>query len=84
MAEKTINSRIVNKHATESEWKAKSGFIPKQGEMIVYDVDANCSHQRFKIGDGTTTVGNLPFGGSDLQISDTQPNFACTWFKPKS
>jgi hypothetical protein len=36
-------------------------FIPMQGELIVYDKDNNYSYERFKIGDGVTTVVNLPF-----------------------
>ena len=30
-------------------------------EIIVYDIDANHSVERFKIGDGTTLVNDLPF-----------------------
>ena len=58
---KTFKTRIVNKHAVESEWNNVPSFIPEQGEIIVYDVDANYTYERFKIGDGVTAVGNLPF-----------------------
>lgn len=61
MAEKNLNSRIINKHDTEANWTKATNFIPKQGETIVYDVDENYSYERFKIGDGTTLVNNLPF-----------------------
>lgn len=31
------------------------------GEIIIYDADANYSYKRIKIGDGSTNVANLPF-----------------------
>ena len=60
MAERIINSRIVNKHETEANW-LKSSLIPKQGELIVYDIDENYDFERIKIGDGTQNVNSLPF-----------------------
>lgn len=61
MAEKTLNNvRIVNKHETETNWQ-KSSFVPKQGELIVYDIDSTHSYERIKIGDGKTNVNALPF-----------------------
>lgn len=59
--EKNINSRIVHKHDIESNWIKATNFIPKQGEIIIYDVDDNYSYPRFKIGDGLTLVNDLPF-----------------------
>jgi len=62
MAEKNLNNiRIINKHDTEENWLKATGFSPLQGELIVYDVDANYSYERLKIGDGTTNVNDLPF-----------------------
>lgn len=61
MAEKTLNARIINKHATEEDWDKATNFIPKQGELIIYDRDANNTQERFKIGDGVTVVSALPF-----------------------
>lgn len=61
MAEKNLNARIIHKHDTEANWNKATNFIPKQGEIIVYDIDDNHSYECFKIGDGTTTVINLPF-----------------------
>ena len=61
MAEKNIKSRIVHKHDIESNWNLAENFTPKQGEIIVYDVDDNYSYQRFKIGDGEQNVNTLPF-----------------------
>ena len=81
MAEKRVNGRIVNKHATEAEWKANASFVPFKGEAIIYDIDDNYNFERMKIGDGTTTVEELPFVGTSLQVGTTQPTFPCTWFK---
>ena len=61
MSEKTIKSRIVHKHDSETNWNKATSFIPKQGELIIYDKDSTYSYERFKIGDGSTTVVNLPF-----------------------
>lgn len=66
MAEKNIKSRIVHKHDTELNWNKATNFIPKQGEIIVYDIDSNHSYERIKVGDGTTNVNNLPFVISTL------------------
>lgn len=64
--EKTLKTRIIHKHATEIDWAKATTFIPKQGELIVYDVDDNYTYERFKIGDGTTAVSSLPFVLSNL------------------
>ena len=61
MAEKSFNTRIVHKHDIEANWQLAVNFIPKQGELIVYDIDENYSYQRLKIGDGTSNVNDLPF-----------------------
>ena len=63
MSEKNINARIIHKHDTEANWNldTNTNFTPRQGEIIVYDVDATHSYERFKIGDGVTNVTSLPF-----------------------
>jgi hypothetical protein len=66
MAEKNLsNIRIINKHDTEANWLKATGFIPKQGELIVYDKDSTYSYERFKIGDGSTVVSSLPFADAN-------------------
>lgn len=35
----TINSRIVQKHAYEAEWIAAADFVPRKGELIIYDAE---------------------------------------------
>ena len=56
-----INTRIIHKHDTEVNWNKATSFIPKQGEIIVYDRDDNYTYERFKIGDGVTAAPSLPF-----------------------
>lgn len=69
MIEKNMKSRHVQKHATESEWLKANIFIPKQAEIIVYDVDENHPYERFKIGDGVTLLGNLPFSNEMIDLA---------------
>lgn len=61
MANPEFYSRIIHKHDTEENWIKATNFIPKQGEMIVYDIDNNHNYERIKIGDGVTNVNVLPF-----------------------
>ena len=74
--EKLLKTRMQQKHDIESNWNKATTFIPKQAEIIVYDIeldgDGNAltlpegrttpyTYERFKVGDGKTTVTNLPF-----------------------
>ena len=61
MTEKNIQTRHIQKHGVENHWKKVKNFVPKKGEIVIYDIDSNYSYERFKIGDGTTRVGDLPF-----------------------
>lgn len=79
MSEKRFIGRAVQKHDIEKNWQKATGFIPMDGEIIVYDRDDNVedeslrgvySYSRLKIGDGVTTVSNLPF--VDAQKSQVQ------------
>ena len=58
---KEIAGRLILKHDSEENWNKATNFIPKQGEMIVYDIDSVYFYERIKIGDGQTSVVNLPF-----------------------
>lgn len=60
MADKTVKIRLVLKHDTAENWAKATNFIPKKGEVIIYD-DAAGAPARIKIGDGTTKVNDLPF-----------------------
>lgn len=66
MAEKVMNTRIMLKHDTEANWKKATVFIPKAGEVIIYDKDDTHTRPRIKIGDGQTLVSALPFVYSNV------------------
>ena len=59
--EKNMNTRIQHKHDIEANWNKALNFIPKIGEIIVYDIDENYNYSRFKIGDGVRTINDLEF-----------------------
>lgn len=61
MADKVLNTRVQQKHDIEANWLKATNFIPKIGEVIVYDPDETHEIARVKIGDGEKTVGQLPF-----------------------
>lgn len=60
MAE-TIKTRIQLKNDTEENWNKAINFTPKKGEVIIYSADDTHPFSRLKVGDGETTVINLPF-----------------------
>ena len=60
MSEKRVNSRIIHKHDTATNW-LKSSFVPLKGEVVVFDIDDDYSYERLKIGDGVKNVNALPF-----------------------
>ena len=70
--EKNIQTRIQHKHDIEANWLKATNFIPKAGELIIYDVDATHTEPRLKIGNGTTIVNNLPFAGDNSNATDTK------------
>lgn len=59
----TLNLRIIHTHDIQANWDSENlkTFIPKAGEIIVYDIDDNHAYERFKIGDGVKTITELPF-----------------------
>ena len=69
MSTKTINSRIIHKHAVEADWLKATNFTPLKGELIVYDIDNNYNYERLKVGDGKTLVTALPFVDAALRTS---------------
>lgn len=69
MTEKVLSSRIIHKHDVAANWNKATNFVPKQGEMIVYDVDADYVYERIKIGDGTRNVNALPFVDDALRAT---------------
>ena len=61
MAKETIKARIQLKNDTEENWNNAINFVPLQGEIIIYSADNSHPFSRIKVGDGNTTVINLPF-----------------------
>ena len=59
----SLNLRIIHTHDIQANWDSENlkTFIPRAGEIIVYDIDDNHSYERFKIGDGVKTITELPF-----------------------
>jgi hypothetical protein len=83
MSDKAISARLVQKHDLEVNWLKAVNFAPKQGELIVYDIEVDSdgnvlelpadrtvpyTYARFKVGDGFTLV-------SDLAFAVVQPDF---------
>jgi hypothetical protein len=56
----SMKARITFLHNTEADW-LKLDFIPKAGELIIYDEDEKYNYPRVKIGDGSHSLKNLPF-----------------------
>ena len=74
MADKTLNTRIINKHDTQTNWAKAVNFIPKAGEIIVYT-----DLHKVKVGDGTTTISALPFiDDKDLSNYVTESELSST------
>ena len=73
--EKTLKTRVVLKHDTEANWKtagnAANPFIPKKGEVIIYDPDGTHTYSRQKVGDGIKNINTLPFLGATVGMSDS-------------
>lgn len=71
MVENYVDVRHIQKHETEANWLTLApNFIPKRGEIIVYDVDENYNYERMKIGDGLTSLKDLPFAnGSEIDVA---------------
>lgn len=70
MAEKRMASRVQLKHDVEANWVLATNFTPKEGEVIIYDIDSTHDQPRIKIGDGSTNVNTLPFAVDEVALSD--------------
>ena len=77
MAEKILKARVQMKTDTEENWLKATNFIPKNGEIIIYAIDATHSYQRVKVGDGTTLVNSLPF--INEAITESTINLTCVF-----
>lgn len=58
------NIRVLMKHDIAVNWEKAINFVPKSGEIIVYDdyfTDNEGKIPGVKIGDGSHNVNELPF-----------------------
>ena len=71
--DKKFNARVQHKIDTQENWEKATNFIPLKGELIIYDIDANNTSRRIKIGDGITPVNDLEFVSeqSDYEQNDS-------------
>lgn len=77
MADITLNTRIQLRNDTEANWLLVADTaIPLVGEICITN-DGEHKGQ-FKIGDGTSTWGELPYanGGADIQVDASQVMFS--------
>jgi hypothetical protein len=94
MSEKQVKTRIVHKHDIAANWEQAVNFVPKQGELIIYDdrytnnsgeVIIVADSIKYKIGNGVDSVKNLPFiKDSVLDASDGENSFAQSGYDNKS
>ena len=64
MADNIVNARIQLKNDIEEHWQQAENFVPRQGELIIYNAETGAgkyNFPRFKVGDGHTPVSSLPF-----------------------
>lgn len=73
---KTLQSRVICKHDTEENWNKAQNFIPKLGEMIMYDADKTHTYERIKVGDGVTKVSSLPFANEIMTETEINSIFS--------
>lgn len=74
---KQINARFQQKHDIEANWivAGNNNFVPKSGEIIVYDPDVFCDYSRIKIGDGESNINDLKFVDAAVQEQIAQIDF---------
>lgn len=77
MAEKTLNTRIQQKHDIELNWSKAINFIPRIGEIVIYDADENNPMPRIKIGDGINKINDLDFIGASESITIEEIDEIC-------
>lgn len=67
--DKEYKLKSVPFHGTAAEWE-NSDYIPKLGEIIIYDAETANESAKIKIGDGISFARNLPFASGDINIKD--------------
>lgn len=61
---------FIQKNGSQADWDSLVNFVPKKGEIIIYNPDESHSYSRMKVGDGVHIPKDLPFvsGGSSGTI----------------
>lgn len=76
MSTKQLNTRIQHKYDKKENFD-KATFIPLKGELVIYEPNNGQSKDEapmFKVGDGKTQIGNLPFAVSDSKAELPEVN----------
>ena len=73
MIEQIQKARMRQKHDQPIKWREVKNFVPKPGEIIVYDKDSNSRNQRLKIGDGQTLVNDLGMIAGEVYAQQQEP-----------
>ena len=79
----SFNTRIQLKSDTEANWNAHP-IVPLLGEMIIYTADNTHNYTRLKVGDGNTSVVNLPFVDAGTIGGHTLPPEAVATYANKT
>lgn len=61
LKEQDYHLKNIAFHGTAAEWANHADYVPKAGEIIVYDAATGEEEAKIKVGDGTTVVGELSF-----------------------
>lgn len=73
MAEKNLKARIQQKHDFEINWQKAVNFIPKSGELIVYDSEVDINGNVLTLSNGSSVLpeGRLtPYSFARFKIGD--------------
>lgn len=70
MAERELRGIAIPRHDTAINWAKAINFVPKQGELIVYDADTLSEYPT------TLTVGDTTYNVSDLGVDITPSTVA--------
>ena len=65
MSSKTLKARIISRHDITARWNAAAGFIPKEGEIIVY------TDYKSKVVNGETVwIPGIKVGSGNAYVQD--------------
>ena len=61
------------KHDSPLNWREARNFVPRAGEIIVYDKDDSIRRQRLKIGDGESLINDLNMMAGEVYSQRLEP-----------